>query len=278
MSNKALQGKVAIVTGAASGIGAASARVMASRGAYVVVADSNKAGAEAVVAEIKAAGGAGAAYVFDALDTNAIKTMIESTHAAHKGLHVLHNNVGLTDATKDTTIADLDLDGWDWIMRVNLKSVVAGAKYAIPLMIAGGGGSIINTSSVAGLAGSLLYPIYGVTKAGINALTQTIATQYGKQNIRCNAIAPGVTITPAVEKGWPPQLVEIYKRHTLNPRLGVPEDMGNMAAFLASDDAAFVNGQVFAVDGGYSIHQPVTADMREFMMAMAKMQAAGAAG
>ncbi|MBY0508846.1 MAG: SDR family oxidoreductase [Rhodospirillaceae bacterium] len=272
----ALQGKVAIVTGAASGIGAASATTMAARGAYVVVADSNLPGAEKVAAEIKAAGGKAAAYQFDALDTNAIKALIESTHATHKGLHVLHNNVGLTDATKDTTIADLDLDGWDWILRVNLKSVVAGAKYAIPLMIAGGGGSIINTSSVAGLAGSLLYPIYGVTKAAINALTQSIATQYGQQNIRCNAIAPGVTITPAVEKGWPPQLVEIYKRHTNAPRLGVPQDMGNMAAFLASDDAAFVNGQVFAVDGGYSIHQPVTADMREFMAAMAKMQGAGA--
>jgi NAD(P)-dependent dehydrogenase (short-subunit alcohol dehydrogenase family) len=269
-----LQGKVAIVTGAASGIGAASAKVMGARGATVIVADSNKAGAEAVAAEIKAGGGKASAYQFDALDTNSIKAMIESTHAAHKGLHVLHNNVGLTDQTKDTTIADLDLDGWDWIMKVNLKSVVAGAKYAIPLMIAGGGGSIINTSSVAGLAGSLLYPIYGVTKAGINALTQSIAVHYGKQNIRCNAIAPGVTITPAVEKGWPPQLVEIYKRHTLSPRLGVPEDMGNMVAFLASDDAAFVNGQVLAVDGGYSVHQPVTADMREFMMAMAQMQAA----
>jgi NAD(P)-dependent dehydrogenase (short-subunit alcohol dehydrogenase family) len=267
-----LQGKVAIVTGAASGIGAASAKAMAARGAFVVVADVNQTGAEAVVGEIKAAGGKALAYQFDALDVDAIKDMIESTHAAHQGLHVLHNNVGLTDQTKDTTIADLDLDGWDWIMRVNLKSVVAGAKFAIPLMIKGGGGSIINTSSVAGLAGSLLYPIYGVTKAGINALTQSIAVHYGKQNIRCNAIAPGVTITPAVERGWPPQLVEIYKRHTLSPRLGTPEDMGNMAAFLASDEAAFVNGQVFAVDGGYSVHQPVTADMREFMMAMPQMR------
>jgi NAD(P)-dependent dehydrogenase (short-subunit alcohol dehydrogenase family) len=170
-----LTGKIAIVTGAASGIGAASAKAMGARGATVIVADSNLAGAEAVAGEITAAGGKASAYQFDALDVGAIKTMIESTHAKHKGLNVLHNNVGLTDQTKDTTIADLDLDGWDWIMKVNLKSVVAGAKFAIPLMIAGGGGSIINTSSVAGLAGSLLYPIYGVTKAGINALTQSIA-------------------------------------------------------------------------------------------------------
>lgn len=268
MTAKTLEGKVAIVTGAASGIGAASARIMASRGAQVVVADTNLAGAESVVAEIKAAGGSASAVQFDALDTDTIKALIEGSHAKHKGLHILHNNVGMTDGQKDLAVADLDLDTWDWVLRVSLKSVVAGAKYAIPLMIAGGGGSIINTSSVAGGAGSLFYTAYGVAKAGINGLTQSIATQYGRQNIRCNAVAPGVTITPAVEKGWPPAMVEIYKRHTLSPRLGVPDDMGYMVAFLASDDAAFVNGQVMTVDGGYSIHQPVTADMRDFFAKM----------
>lgn len=254
-----LTGKVAVVTGAASGIGAATARIMAGEGAKVIAADSNFEGAQAVAKQI-----GGTAAAFDALEADSIRALMDEAVKIHGALHVLHNNVGATDINKDLDVVNMDLDTWDWVFKLCLKSVLMGSKFAIPHMLAAGGGAIVNTSSMAGAAGSLSNTAYGVAKAGVMALTENIAAQYGPRNIRCNCVAPGVILTPAVARAMPQPIVDIYQRYTLTPRLGLPEDIGHLVTFLASDEAGYINGQVINADGGVRAHLPVTADMRNY--------------
>jgi NAD(P)-dependent dehydrogenase (short-subunit alcohol dehydrogenase family) len=254
-----LAGKVAVVTGAASGIGAATARIMAREGAKVIAADSNLDGAKAIAKEI-----GGTAVAFDALEAESIRALMDTAVKTYGALHVLHNNVGATDITKDLDVVNMDLDTWDWVFKLCLKSVLMGSKFAIPHMLAAGGGAIVNTSSMAGAAGSLSNTAYGVAKAGVMALTENIAAQYGPLNIRCNCVAPGVILTPAVARAMPQPIVDIYQRYTLTTRLGQPEDIGHLVTFLASDEAGYINGQVINADGGVRAHLPVTADMRNY--------------
>jgi len=259
-----LAGKVAVVTGAASGIGAATARIMAADGAKVIAADSNLDGAQGVAQEIAAAGGVATAVAFDALEADSIAALMETACKIYGALHILHNNVGATDITKDLNVVDMNLDTWDWVFKLCLKSVLIGSKFAIPHMLAAGGGAIVNTASMAGAAGSLTNTAYNVSKAAVMALTENIAAQYGPQNIRCNCVAPGVILTPAVARAMPQPIVDIYQRYTLTTRLGQPEDVGYLVAFLASDQAGYINGQTIAADGGFTAHLPVTADMRNY--------------
>jgi NAD(P)-dependent dehydrogenase (short-subunit alcohol dehydrogenase family) len=254
-----LTGKVAVVTGAASGIGAATARIMAREGAKVIAADSNLDGAQIIAKEI-----GGTAVAFDALEADSIRALMDEAVKIYGALHVLHNNVGATDINKDLDVVNMDLDTWDWVFKLCLKSVLMGSKFAIPHMLAAGGGAIVNTSSMAGAAGSLSNTAYGVAKAGVMALTENIAAQYGPQNIRCNCVAPGVILTPAVARAMPQPIVDIYQRYTLTTRLGQPEDIGHLVTFLASDEAGYINGQVINADGGVRAHLPVTADMRNY--------------
>lgn len=255
-----LNNKVAIVTGGASGIGQATAKILAAEGAKVVVADFNLEGARAVAAAIKAAGGEAQATQLDATSAASVQAMVEFARIQYGALHILHNNVGGTDVTKDLTVVDLDLDCWDKVFTLCLKSVLMGCKFAIPLMIKSGGGSIINTASMSGTAGDLANTAYGVAKTGVMSLSKYVATQYGAQNIRCNAVAPSVVMTPAVEQFMPEPMLNAFKKHTLLPRLGKPEDIGYLVAFLASDEAGYITGQTLIADGGLSAHLPTTAD------------------
>jgi NAD(P)-dependent dehydrogenase (short-subunit alcohol dehydrogenase family) len=238
---------------------------MAREGAKVVVADLQEEAAAKVCGEIRAAGGTALPRAFDAMDTESIASLIQWTRDTCGALHVLHNNVGATDPSKDLAVADLDLDCWDRTLRLCLKSMVIGCKYALPIMVAQGGGSIVNTSSQSGLAGDLGFTAYGVAKAGVISLTQHVATQYGAKGIRCNAIAPGLTMTAAVERVLPPPMQRIFVRQNLVPRAAAPEDIGHVVAFLASDEAAFITGQVISIDGGLRTHLPTTADMAELI-------------
>jgi NAD(P)-dependent dehydrogenase (short-subunit alcohol dehydrogenase family) len=146
-------------------------------------------------------------------------------------------------------------------MHINLRGTMLACKYAIPHLRAQGGGSIINISSGAALSGSLAYTAYGVSKAGIITLTQYVATQHGKEGIRCNAIAPGLIVTPAAEGRYAQgEFREMMLRHHLTPRLGTPADIAAAVTYLASDRAAFITGQVISVDGGLSAHTPFYAD------------------
>lgn len=255
-----LNGKVAIVTGGASGIGQATATILAAEGARVVVADFNEAGAQRVADAIRAAGGEAAAVALDATSADSVRAMVEFARATYGALHILHNNVGGTDVTKDLAVVDLDLDCWDKVFALCLKSVLMGCKFAIPLMIESGGGSIINTASMSGTAGDLANTAYGVAKTGVMSLSKYVATQYGAQNIRCNAVAPSVVMTPAVEQFMPEPMLNSFRKQTLLPRLGKPEDIGYLVAFLASDEAGYITGQTLIADGGLSAHLPTTAD------------------
>jgi NAD(P)-dependent dehydrogenase (short-subunit alcohol dehydrogenase family) len=260
---KRLQGKVAIVTGAASGIGAETATRLAQEGAAVVVADINLTGAAQLVARIVQTGAAAAAVRVDLGDEHSITEMISFAVERFGGLDILDNNAADTrlSATRDVGVEHTDIQVWDTLMRINLRGTMIACKAAIPRMRARGGGSIINMSSGSGLTGALAPTAYGVSKAGIIMLTQYVATQHGKEGIRCNAIAPGLIVTDAASSYASGPFGEMMLRHHLTPRLGTPGDIASAVAFLASDEASFITGQVISVDGGLLAHAPYHADM-----------------
>jgi NAD(P)-dependent dehydrogenase (short-subunit alcohol dehydrogenase family) len=260
-----LQGKVCIVTGAALGIGRASAKLMAAEGARVVVADLDGAGAETVAAAIRDGGGDALAVQMDALQEDSVRAMVETAHRSYGRIDVLYNNVGFTDGKRDSTVLDMDWDYWDTVMRLNLKSTVHATRCTLPLMIAGGGGSLINTASMAAVYGMTQPTAYATAKSGLFAFSRSVAVQYGAKGIRCNTIAPGMIMTTRAPN-WPAKLKDIYTKHTPVPRFGQPEDIGHLAVYLASDESGYVTGQVFEVDGGLGIVAPTTADMRELGM------------
>jgi NAD(P)-dependent dehydrogenase (short-subunit alcohol dehydrogenase family) len=259
-----LPDKVAIVTGAASGIGAATAAALAAEGASVVLADINLDGVREQAARIAAQGARTAAVVLDLGDPASIEAMIHFTVERFGGLDILDNNAADTrlSATRDVGVEHTEIEVWDSLMRTNLRGTMLACKYAIPRMRARGGGSIINMSSGSGLTGALAPTAYGVSKAGIITLTQYVATQHGKEGIRCNALAPGLIVTPATAPSYASgPFGEMMLRHHLTPRLGKPSDIAAAVVFLASDEAAFITGQTLCIDGGLLAHAPYHADM-----------------
>lgn len=259
-----LEGRVAIVTGGGGGIGSAVARRLAAEGAKVAVADLFEDAARRAAEPL---GESGFAVQFDAGDAGSVKAMVEATVARFGKLDILHNNAAMTDPAKhpqDRTAIDTPLEIWREILDVNLTGYMLGCRYALPHMIAGGGGAIINTASNSGTAGDLARIAYGTSKGGIITLTRYIATQHGKQNIRCNSIAPGVVLTEALEKTVP-GLKEIIKRHILTPEFGTPDDIAALVAFLASDEARYITGENISISGGGLVHQPHCADLAAFM-------------
>jgi len=228
------------------------------------VADINLEGAQQRVASIQAEGGQAAAVRLDLGDEASVAAMIEFTIATFGGLDVLHNNAADTrlSSTRDAPLESLDLAVWDDIFRINLRGTMLATKLALPHLRARGGGSIVMTSSGAGNAGALSHTAYGVSKAALNMLVQYVATQHGKQGIRCNAIAPGLIVTPATAANYASSGIgDIMLAHHLTPRLGTPADIAEMVLFLASDASAFVTGQVLNVDGGMFAHAPYTAEL-----------------
>ena len=259
-----LEDKVAIVTGGAGGIGSATARRLASEGACVVVADINLPQASEVADSI---GAQTLALAYDAADVASIKDLVEATVRHFGRLDILHNNAAITSAqvqAQDTTVVDIPFEIWDRTLQVNLKSYMAGCKYALPHMLAGGGGAIINTASGSGSHGDLARVAYGTSKAAIINLTRYVATQHGRDGIRCNAISPGLILTAASEKAVP-ELLRMISEHVSTPRLGRPEDVAALVAFLASEDAGYINGENITCDGGMCAHQPHVADLRKYM-------------
>ena len=249
---KRLKGKVAIVTGAGSGIGEATARLMAREGASVVVADIDGFAAKRVADELSSA----VAAEVDVSDESSVTRMVEIAVESFGGLDILHNNAtdSKTNAT-DTDIVTLDMELFDRLVAVNLKGVVMGCKHAIPHMLARGGGSIVNTASIEAFVGRGVRAVYGASKAGVVLFTKAVAAQYGSRGIRCNAVAPGLVLTPAV-KNMTPEQVEASSRIYPMPRLCEPKDVANAVLFLASDEAGFVNGTTLMVEGGATVFMP----------------------
>jgi len=254
-------GKVAIVTGGAGNIGAATARLLAAEGAQVTVADVSRERAEAVVKEIVADGGVARAQAVDVADPAQVATMITETVAAFGGLDVLHNNAAAIDQNaNDQDLVTMDLETWDRVLAVNLTGPMLGCRFAIPRLVERGGGVIVNTASAAAFYGSTSLAAYGTTKAGIVALTRYVATAYASQGIRCNAVAPGVVVAREVQEaamGEHGSRLARYIAGHLTDRLGYPEEIAAAVAYLASDDAAFVTGETLRVDGGLTAHSPM---------------------
>jgi len=259
-----LEGKIAIVTGGGGGIGSAVARRIVSEGGKVAIADVFEDGAKAAADPL---GDAALAVQFDAADPASIEAMVQATVDHFGGLDILHNNAAMTDPAKhplDTTPVDIPIEIWDEIIDINLRGYLLGCKYAIPHMIARGGGSIINTASNSGVAGDLARVAYGASKGGIITLSKYVATQYGKQNIRCNSVSPGVVLTAALE-ATVPGLKEVIQRHILTPEFGTPDDIAALVAFLASEESRYITGENISISGGGLSHQPHYADLLAMM-------------
>ena len=257
---KRFEGKVAIVTGGASGIGAATCRRLVAEGARVAIGDLDQAAAHALAAEL---GDAALAVQFDAGDAASVAALVAATVDRFGRLDILHNNAAIMSNAviqKDNNPVDIDFDIWDLTFRVNVRGYLAGCKYAIPHLLAAGGGAIVMTASGSGHRGDLANIAYGSSKAAVIGLSRYVATIYGKQGIRCNTISPGLIRTEGGKKNVQGEMVTVMERNTLTPRLGLPEDVAAMVAFLASDDGAFVTGQDIMVDGGMLAHMPYYSD------------------
>ena len=249
-----LTGRTAIVTGAGMGIGAATARRLASEGAQVALGDINLAGAERVVADIRDNGGDAIALHFDLGDADSIKKLIDDTVAHYGKLEVLFNNAADTPPAvleNDLPAMDLSVEIWDRTFNSNARGTFLAIKYALPALIASGRGAIINTSSGAALLGDVARTAYGASKAAINTLTLYVAAQYGKEGVTCNVVSPGMVPTEN-SRANQPEMIKAVLRHHLTPELGYPEDLAAMVALLASDEGRFVTGQILRIDGGVS--------------------------
>lgn len=242
-----LSGKVAIVTGAASGIGRASAQLFAREGASVVVADRNRSGADEVAEAITAEGHRAVAVDVDVSQAESVRAMIHATVGELGQLDVLFNNAGV--GGPQCAFAEYGDDDFDRVIAVNLKGVFLGMKFGIPEMLRSRGGAIVNTASAAGLIGARGFAAYAASKGGVIQLTKVAALEYAKQNIRVNCICPGGVDTPILDM-VPAAFRPAITRANPMQRLARPEEIAAMALFLASDDSSFATGGVFVVDGG----------------------------
>ncbi|ASC63503.1 short-chain dehydrogenase [Achromobacter denitrificans] len=247
-----LKGKIAVVTGAGSGIGEATARLMAREGAIVVLADRAAPAAEAVARDIAAQGGTAEAREVDVGDSAAMRQMIEAVAQRHGRLDVLVNNAGYGIAAN---VVDTAEDDWARLMRVNVDGVFHGCKYAIPIMRRQGGGAIVNTASAGALVGLRERAAYCASKGAVAALTRAMALDHATEGIRINCVAPGTIESPYFREIYArsadPEALRatLAARQPMN-RLGSPEEVARAIVFLASDDASFATGSTLVLDGG----------------------------
>ncbi len=246
-----LDGKVAIVTGGGSGIGRAAALEFAREGAKVAVADIDEARARAVAGEIAATGGQATAVRVDVSQPEQVEAMAKAAVDAYGRLDVLFNNAGIDG--QPGLLADSSIDNWNRVIAINLTGAYLGMKYGIAAMLKTGGGSVISTSSVAGVVGFPAMAAYCASKGGIIQLTKSAALDYGRMGVRVNAICPGVIETPMVKQVMDaaPAMMDTMKEQTPLGRFGAPKDIAKLALYLASDDSAFCTGAHFMIDGGW---------------------------
>jgi NAD(P)-dependent dehydrogenase (short-subunit alcohol dehydrogenase family) len=258
-----LDGKVAIVTGAAGGIGSDTSQALAEQGARVVLTDVQGDRLESVVEGLRKEGHDVAGHVADITDERSVQGLIAFAVETFGGIDVVDNNAGATGQTdRDHDVITMDLEVWERAQAINARGPLLVCKHALPVMIEGGGGSIINISSGQSLAGDIANTAYSAGKAALNSLTRDIATVYGPQGVRCNAVLPGLIVPEAAQAHFPAPFKAMFVENCPVPRLGLPRDISNAVVFLASDLSAYITGQTISVDGGFSAHLPTVAPMR----------------
>ena len=247
-----LKGKVAVVTGAAIGIGAATAALFAQEGASVALTDVDTIRGEQTCRNIREAGGTCRFYEMDVSHAQSVARAAAQIIQDFKRVDILVNNAGIW---RPGRVTDLDEETWDRVLNTNLKSVFLVSKHIVPVMIQAGGGVIINVASVAGLVGAPEASAYAASKGGIVNLSRSMALDFAPHNIRVNCLCPGMTDTAqgdSVVGYYKPSTDPTEAKRTWQPlpRVGTPEDVAKAALYIASDDAAFMTGSVFVIDGG----------------------------
>ena len=257
-------GRVAVVTGGASGIGAATCRALAAHGARVAVVDINGDAAAAVAADI----GERAMSVRTDVSSEAdVKAMVNAVLERFGRIDILHNNAAVLDDAQrggDRDVINVSVEVWDRAMAVNLRGPMLCCKHVIPAMLQVGGGSIIHSSSGFGAQGDFTMSAYAASKAGLTMLSKSVAAQYGKERIRSNTIQIGLVVA---DHPIPEDVKAVILDGHLTPYLGEPKHVADVVCFLASDEAAFVTGHTLAVDGGFSSHAPTLAPLRALFAA-----------
>jgi NAD(P)-dependent dehydrogenase (short-subunit alcohol dehydrogenase family) len=242
--------KVAVVTGAGSGIGEAIAKELAHEGAVVIVADLDTDAIRRVTDEILSAGGSAHACEVDVSDVDAVRRMVEFAVEKGGGLHLAVNNAGIGGPSMPT--GEYEPDAWRHVIDVNLHGVFYGMKYQIAAMLKSGGGAIVNMSSILGSVGFANASAYVASKHAVNGLTKTAAMEYATQNIRVNAVGPAFIDTPLLAKNLDEEVIDqLVDLHPIG-RLGRSEEVSALTCFLLSDRASFINGSYHLVDGGYT--------------------------
>lgn len=258
-----LDGKVAIITGGAVGIGAATAQLMAARGARVVIADIAFDAAQALAETLPDA----LAIPLDLESEASTEAMVAETIRHFGRLDILHNNAALLGpdiARQDGDIEHMETALWDRTYAVNVRGTMVACRAALP-HLRETRGNIVNTVSNLALQGHIIQVAYSSSKAAIIQMTRSIAASHGIHGVRCNAVAPGMTMTPALRAAFPPPLREAVEAETLRDQLGEPDDIAQVVAFLASDAARNITGQLLVADGGCASHVPGIAQFRAFL-------------
>ncbi len=248
-----LDGKIAVVTGGAGGIGRATVHRLSSEGASLVVVDVDGEGADRVAEEITRAGGSAIGKRADVSSEEEMRALFGTVKSHFGGVDILHNNAGGTGSDgvgADLGLLKMSVEVWDRTMAVNVRGAMLGCRFAVPIMVGRGGGSIINTSSNGALFGVAALTAYTASKAALLGLTRQVATEFGKSGVRCNAVAPGLVLTEKVRNSFTAAALAEAESQNLVPFIGTPEQIAGVVAFLASDDAAFVTGHILVADGG----------------------------
>lgn len=251
MNNSRFQDKVAIVTGGGSGIGRATAQRLASEGASVLCADINEGGLAESVKLIRDAGGTAESFVVDVRDPAATRAMAEAARTAFGGIDILVNSAGIFRMGKAT---ELDPETWTQVLAINLNGTFFASQAVLPDLLERGG-NIVNLSSNAGLYGQAYNAAYCASKGGVIQLTRALAVEYARQGVRVNCVCPGGVATPLTADFQPPAEAEpdLLGRLSLVNKMGEPEEIAASIAYLASDEARYVNGTALAIDGGASV-------------------------
>ena len=249
MTTPQLRAKICIITGAAQGIGLATALKFASEGATVIVCDVNQAGVDAAVEQCCALGATTEGYVMDVTNRAVVDDVIASVKTKFGRIDVLVNNAGIT---QDARLQKMTPEQFDRVIDVNLRGVFHCAQAVADIMVAQGSGVILNASSVVGLYGNFGQTNYAATKFGVIGFTKTWSRELGPKGVRVNAVAPGFIATPMVAAMPEKVLAELSAKVHLR-RLGQPQEIANLYAFLASDEASYINGEVIEISGGMSL-------------------------